>query len=103
VFLGCLSPRPRSTVEVDDANAKWASWSPPLRSRLIHSSKAIRTAVEFRFNAANGVSCRIETSTDLNSWNTIETDIIGEGGVVTSSAKWRTNWTTGFYSSTSES
>lgn len=40
-------------------------------------------SVEFRFNAASGVSYRIEDSTDLNEWNTIETDIIGTGGVVT--------------------
>jgi hypothetical protein len=43
----------------------------------------IRTAVEFRFNAANGVSYRIEGSTDLQNWNTVETGIIGAGGVVT--------------------
>lgn len=43
----------------------------------------IRTAVEFRFNAAEGVSYRIENSTDLETWNTVETDIIGQGGVVT--------------------
>jgi hypothetical protein len=44
---------------------------------------SIRTAVEFRFNAANGVSYRIEASTDLNEWNTIETNIIGQSAVVT--------------------
>ena len=38
--------------------------------------------VEFRFNAANGVSYRIEESTDLDDWRTVETDIIGSGGVV---------------------
>ncbi len=43
----------------------------------------IRTAVEFRFNAANGVSYRIEDSTDLQNWNTVETGIIGQGAVVT--------------------
>lgn len=43
----------------------------------------IRTAVEFRFNAANGVNYRIEGSTDLQNWDTIETGIIGAGGVVT--------------------
>ena len=43
----------------------------------------IRTAVEFRFNAGNGASYRIEGSTDLQSWETVETDIIGTGGVVT--------------------
>ena len=43
----------------------------------------IRTAVEFRFNAGNGASYRIEGSTDLQSWEVVETDIIGTGGVVT--------------------
>ena len=38
--------------------------------------------MEFRFNAANGVSYRIEESTDLDDWRTVETDIIGSGGVV---------------------
>ncbi len=42
-----------------------------------------RTAVEYRFNAANGVSYRIEASTDLANWSTIETSIVGAGGVVT--------------------
>ena len=41
------------------------------------------TAVEFRFNAASGVSYRIEGSTELDEWNTVETDIIGAGAVVT--------------------
>ena len=43
----------------------------------------IRTSVEFRFNAANGVSYRIEASTDLEHWSTVETGIIGQGAVVT--------------------
>jgi uncharacterized repeat protein (TIGR02543 family) len=44
---------------------------------------SIRTAVEFRFNAASGVSYRIEGSTDLDEWSTVETGITGAGGVVT--------------------
>jgi hypothetical protein len=43
----------------------------------------ILTAVEFRFNAAQGVSYRIETSTDLENWSAIEPVIIGQGAVVT--------------------
>lgn len=39
----------------------------------------IHTAVEIRFNAATGVSYRIEGSTDLDEWGIIETGIIGEG------------------------
>jgi hypothetical protein len=40
-------------------------------------------AVEFRFNAAVGVSYRIEGSDDLESWVIIEPSVIGQGGVVT--------------------
>ena len=43
---------------------------------------SIRTAVEFRFNAGNGISYRIESSTDLETWTIAETDIIGAGGAV---------------------
>ena len=44
---------------------------------------SIRTTIEFGFNAANGVNYRIEASTDLDAWSTVETDIIGQGEVVT--------------------
>ena len=44
---------------------------------------SIRTAVEVRFNAANGVSYRIESSSDLIEWGIVETDIIGQSAVVT--------------------
>lgn len=43
----------------------------------------IRTAVEFRFNAAPGQSYRIESSPDATDWNTIESDIIGQGDEIT--------------------
>lgn len=44
---------------------------------------SILTAVEYRFNAALGVSYRIEVSTDLATWTTLETPITGNGGVIT--------------------
>ena len=44
---------------------------------------SIRVAAEYRFNAALGVSYRIEASTDLATWTTIETPVIGTGGVIT--------------------
>jgi len=47
------------------------------------SELSIRTAIEFRFNAAAGVSYRIEGSADLQNWSTIEATINGAGGVVT--------------------
>jgi hypothetical protein len=43
----------------------------------------IRTAIEFRFHAASGVSYRIEGSVDLEVWTTVEATINGNGGVVT--------------------
>ena len=42
-----------------------------------------RAAAEDRINAALGISYRIEASTDLANWTTIETNIIGAGGVMT--------------------
>jgi hypothetical protein len=58
-------------------------FNPTIASSTPDAQSSIRTAVEFRFNAANGVSYRIEDSLDLQSWNTVETGIIGGGGEVT--------------------
>jgi uncharacterized repeat protein (TIGR02543 family) len=55
---------------------KSATSSPELQS-------AIRTAVEFEFSAASGVSYRIEESPDGISWTTIEPVIDGQGSLVT--------------------
>ncbi len=53
-----------------------AASSPDTYSTLVPS-------VEFRFGGANGISYRIESSTDLTNWSTIETNIIGTGGAIT--------------------
>jgi hypothetical protein len=47
------------------------------------SAMSIRTAVEFRFNAASGQRYRIEGSADLQSWTTVEDNIDGAGARVT--------------------
>lgn len=50
--------------------------SPDLYSKIL-------SAIEFQFNAASNVSYRIEAVDDLaTAWETVETDIIGAGGVV---------------------
>jgi uncharacterized repeat protein (TIGR02543 family) len=58
-------------------------FNPNLASSTPDALSSIRTAVEFRFNAATGVSYRIEASTDLNQWDIIEPAITGQSGVVT--------------------
>jgi hypothetical protein len=58
-------------------------FNPTLATSTPDALSSILTAVEFRFNAANGVSYRIEDSTDLQNWNLLENGIIGQGGVVT--------------------
>jgi uncharacterized repeat protein (TIGR02543 family) len=58
-------------------------FNPRLASSTPDAVSTIRTSVEFRFNAANGVSYRIEASTDLANWASVEDTIIGTGGVVT--------------------
>ena len=47
------------------------------------AQSGIQTAVKFWFNAGNGLRYRIESSTDLQTWTTVENDIIGTGGMVT--------------------
>jgi hypothetical protein len=58
-------------------------FDPKVNTSTPDALSTIRTAVEFRFNAGNGASYRIEASTDLQTWETVENDIIGSGGVVT--------------------
>lgn len=67
----------------DDAFEVNTGFNPALATSTPDAVSSIRTSVEFRFNAANGVSYRIEASTDLNQWDTIEPVLIGQSAVVT--------------------
>ena len=67
----------------DDLFEVNTGFDPTLATSTPDALSSIRTAVEFRFNAAAGVSYRIEASTDLNQWDIIEPAIIGESAVVT--------------------
>jgi uncharacterized repeat protein (TIGR02543 family) len=67
----------------DDKFEIFTGFDPNSAESTPDALSTIMTAVEFRFNAANGISYRIEVSTDLEDWELLETDIIGEGGVVT--------------------
>jgi hypothetical protein len=64
-----------------DSGDNWNGLSIQLRDGNTNPAPLpeIRTAIEFSFDAANGVSYRIESSTDLINWEMIETAIIGEG------------------------
>ena len=67
----------------DDGFEVSTGFSPTSATSTPDALSSIRTAAEYRFNAANGISYRIEASTDLTNWTTIETNIIGTGGVIT--------------------
>jgi hypothetical protein len=58
-------------------------FDPAQASSSPDSVSTIGNAVVFRFNAGLGLSYRIEDSTDLQNWNTLETPIIGAGVEVT--------------------
>ena len=67
----------------DDGFEVSTGFSPTSPTSTPDALSSIRTAAEYRFNAANGISYRIEVSTDLANWSTLETPIIGSGGVIT--------------------
>ena len=67
----------------DDGFEVSTGFSPTSAASTPDALSSIRTAAEYRFNAALGISYRIEASTDFTNWTTIKTDIIGAGGVMT--------------------
>ena len=67
----------------DDGFEVTTGFSPTSAASTPDALSSIRTAAEYRFNAANGISYRIEAFTDFTNWSTIETNIIGSGGVIT--------------------
>jgi len=67
----------------DDGVEIQQGFDPNVASSTPESVSSIRTAVELRFNAAKGVSYRIESSPDLKTWTTIEATITGAGARVT--------------------
>ena len=67
----------------DDGFEVSTGFSPTSAASTPDALSSIRTAAEYRFNAALGVSCRIEVSTDFTNWSAIETNIPGTGGVIT--------------------
>ncbi len=67
----------------DDLFEVSTGFSPILATSTPDAQSTLLTAVEFRFNAANGASYRIEASSDLLEWTVIENGIVGGGAVVT--------------------
>jgi hypothetical protein len=57
-------------------------YNPLSASSTPDAISGIETAVKYWFNAANGVSYRIEYSTDLENWFTLEDNILGAGGEI---------------------
>ena len=67
----------------DDGFEVSTGFSPTSGSSTPDAFSAIRTAIEYRFSGARGVSYRIEASTDFVNWSIIEANIAGEGGPIT--------------------
>jgi hypothetical protein len=78
------SPRVKDTDgdSFDDGFEVSTGFSPTSAASTPDTFSSILTEAEYRFNAANAVSYRIEFSTDPASWSTLETPIVGTGGVI---------------------
>jgi hypothetical protein len=65
----------------DDGFEVETGFDPASATSTPDAKSSIRTAVELRFNAASGETYRVEASTDLKNWTTVEDNIPGTGGV----------------------
>lgn len=66
----------------EDGFEVFTGFSPTSSASTPETLSSMLTAVEFRFNAANGISYRIESSPDLSTWTTVENNITGTGATV---------------------
>jgi hypothetical protein len=66
----------------DDGFEVETGYSPLNANSTPDAVSGIKTAVKYWFNAASGVSYRIEYSTDLENWFTLEDNILGAGGEI---------------------
>jgi hypothetical protein len=66
----------------DDGYEVETGYSPMSISSTPDAISGIETAVKYWFNAASGVSYRIEYSTDLENWFMLEDNILGAGGEI---------------------
>ena len=60
-----------------------AGFDPTKADSTPAGTATIRTAIEFQFFAAPGISYRIEGSPDIQNWNTVEAAVFGAGNRVT--------------------
>jgi len=66
----------------DDGFEVETGFDPASATSTPDAKSSIRTAVELRFNAANGEAYRVESSIDLENWTTVEDNILGTGGAI---------------------
>jgi|GEM_PF-1483697 len=66
----------------EDGFEVFTGFDPKSSSSTPEALSSMLVAVEFRFNAANGISYRIESSTDLTTWSTTENNITGAGATM---------------------
>lgn len=66
----------------EDGFEAFTGFNPTSSSSTPEALSSMLLAVEFRFNAANGISYRVESSTDLSTWSTVESSINGTGGPI---------------------